>query len=136
MSRSEAFVIHEEDAAYEGSAGDPPGPIRWRTLVSGDRTPTDSLTVGVAELEPGQPTPFLPHKHAQAEVYYVLSGEGTVTISGRDYPVRPRSVVFIPGGAAHGARNTGTELLRLLYVFPAKSFADIEYEFPAPSRRT
>jgi len=26
----------------------------------------------------------------------------------------------------------GDELLRLLYVFPSDSFADIEYDFPAP----
>jgi mannose-6-phosphate isomerase-like protein (cupin superfamily) len=130
MSQPEAFVIQEEHCEFEGSVGAEPGSVRWRTLISGDRTPTDSLTVGVAELEPGEPRSFRPHKHAQAEVYYILSGEGTVTISGTDHPVRPCTTVFIPGGVEHGARNTGADLLRLLYVFPSDSFAEVKYEFP------
>jgi mannose-6-phosphate isomerase-like protein (cupin superfamily) len=132
MSQSEAFVIHEQDCEFEGSAETGPGSVRWRTLISGDRTPTNSLTVGIAELEPGESRPFRPHKHAQAEVYYVLSGTGTVAVSGTSHLVRPGTTVFIPGDAEHGARNTGTEVLRLLYVFPSDSFAEIEYEFPAP----
>lgn len=132
MSESEAHVIQEEDCSFEGAVEAEPGSVRWRTLISGDRTRTDSLTVGVAELEPGEAGPFRAHRHEQPEVYYILSGEGIVTISGADYPVRPGTTVFIPGGAEHGARNTGTELLRLLYVFPSDSFAEIEYEFPLP----
>jgi mannose-6-phosphate isomerase-like protein (cupin superfamily) len=131
MSQSQPFVIHEEDCDFEGWDNAAPGSVRWRTLLSGDRTPTDSLTVGIAEIEPGASTPLRPHKHAQAEVYYILSGEGTVTISRTEHPVRPGTSIFIPGGAEHGAQNTGAELLRLLYVFPSNSFAEIKYEFPA-----
>ena len=131
MSRSEAFVIHEDDCPFEGSDQAALGSVRWRTLISRDRTPTESMTVGVAELEPGERKHFRPHKHAQAEVYYILSGEGVVFVSGTEHHVRPRTTIFIPGGAEHGAVNTGDELLRLLYVFPSDSFAEIEYEFPA-----
>jgi len=129
MSRSEAFVILEEDREFEGDEG-PFGSPRWRTLVSGDRTPSDSLTVGVAELEPGESNALTLHSHAQAEVYYILSGVGTVTISGTEHSVQPGSTVFIPGGAEHGARNTGGELLRFLYVFPSNAFSEIKYEYP------
>ena len=79
MSLSEPFVIHEEQCEFEGQGEAAPGSVRWRTLISGDRTPTESLTVGVAELEPGESRPFRPHKHAQAEVCYVLSGKGTIS---------------------------------------------------------
>ena len=130
MSLPRPFIVHEEDCELEGSEAIAPGSVRWRTLISGDRTPTDSLTAGIAELEPGDVRLFRPHKHAQAEVYYILSGEGVVTIAGIEHPVRPGTAVFIPGGAEHGARNTGTEPLRLLYVFPSDSFAEIEYQFP------
>ncbi len=34
------------------------------------------------------------------------------------------------GNALHGAVHTGTQLLRLLYLFPAASFDEI-YEYPA-----
>jgi len=132
MARSPGFVIHEADCELEGSDEAALASVRWRTLLSGDRTPTGSITLGIAELEPGGPALSLPHTHSQAEVYYVLSGRGTVFISGIEHPVRPGTAVFIPGGAEHGAVNTGDELLRLLYVFPSDSFADIEYDFPAP----
>lgn len=131
MSPIQPFVIHEQECEFERWDEPAAGRVRWRTLLSGDRTPTESLTLGVAELESGEAKDFRPHRHAQAEVYYILSGEGTVTIAGKEYPVREGSAVFVPGDAVHGARNTGRELLRLLYVFPADSFDEIEYEFPS-----
>jgi mannose-6-phosphate isomerase-like protein (cupin superfamily) len=130
MPQFQPFVIHEEECEIEGADDGPFGSVRWRTLVSGDRTPSDSLTVGIAELEPGASEKFMPHKHEQAEVYHILSGTGTVTISGSAYPVRPGSTVFIPGGVEHVARNTGGDLLRIFYVFPSDAFSDINYEFP------
>jgi mannose-6-phosphate isomerase-like protein (cupin superfamily) len=131
MSRSRPFVIHEEECELEGADDGPFGSLRWRTLISGDRTTSESLTVGVAELAPGESRRLTLHCHTQAEVYYILSGEGTVAISGREHSVRAGSAVFIPGGAEHGALNTGNELLRLLYVFPSDSFSDVQYEFPS-----
>jgi len=130
MSRSEAVVIHEDECEFEHWVDLASGRVRWRTLLSADRTPTVSLTVGIAEIEPGEATEFRPHQHAQPEVYYILSGHGVVRIAHREYPVRPGSAIFVPGDALHGALNTGSELLRLLYVFPADSFDQIEYKFP------
>jgi quercetin dioxygenase-like cupin family protein len=130
MPRTEPVVVHEQECAVEGWPGPGAGHVRWRTLVSADRTPTAALTVGVAELDPGEARDFRPHRHAQPEVYYVLAGEGSVWISGVEHPVRPGSAVFIPGDAWHGARNTGSGTLRLLYVFSADSFSEIAYEFP------
>ncbi len=132
MNRPVPFEIHENDCEFEGWDSLGSRLTRWRTLISGDRTPTDSLTVGVAELEIGEARAFCLHKHAQAEVYYILFGEGVVTISGKDYSVRPGTAVFIPGGAEHGVWNTGTEVLRLLYVFPTSSVTEVKYEFPLP----
>ncbi len=130
MSRIEPFVVHEQDCPVEGWDDGAPGSVRWRTLVSGDRTPTRSLTVGVAELQPGATADFHTHRHAPPEVYYVLAGEGVVEIDGTDHPVRPGSAVFVPGHAVHGARNSGHETLRILYVFPTDSFDQVRYEFP------
>jgi quercetin dioxygenase-like cupin family protein len=130
MSRPDGFVVHEGDLEFEGWSDPSRGPVRWRTLISGDRTPTASLTLGVAELQPNTEGDPRPHSHSQPEAYYVLSGTGVVTISGIDHPVGPGSAVFISGGSNHFARNTGAGTLRLLYVFPADSFADVTYEFP------
>jgi mannose-6-phosphate isomerase-like protein (cupin superfamily) len=130
MDRTAAFTIHEDDCELEGWPDPETGQARWRTLISSDRTPTDSLTVGVAELEPGDSRAFCLHRHAQAEVYYILAGEGIVTISGTDHLVRSGTAIFVPGGVEHGVRNTGAGPLRLLYLFPASSLSEIEYRFP------
>lgn len=135
MSRAKPWIVHEDRCPIERWEG-PDGRrrVEWRTLLSGDRTPTSSLTLGVAEIEPDRPDAFRLHRHAQPEVYYILSGEGVVVIDGSEHRVRPGSAVFIPGDLEHGVRNTGPEPLRLLYAFAVDSFHQVEYVFsPAPA---
>ena len=130
MQGTRPVVIYETDCALEGWDDPVMGRVIWRTLLSGDRTPTAKLTVGIAEVGPDAHD-FHPHRHAPPEVYHILAGEGVVTVAGTDHPVRAGATVFIPANAWHGTRNTGREPLRLLYVFAVDSFADVVYEFPA-----
>jgi quercetin dioxygenase-like cupin family protein len=121
-----SLVLQDDDHPVEGWH-DERGDLTWRTLFSAGTTPSDTLVTGVAELPEGG---FLAlHRHDQAETYYVLSGEGVVTLEGVDHPVRPGSNVFVPGGREHGARNTGAGVLRVFYVLAADDFADVEYVF-------
>ncbi|MGX5358232.1 cupin domain-containing protein [Kocuria sp. KH4] len=121
-----SLVLQDDDHPVEGWH-DERGRLTWRILFSAGTTPSESLVTGVAELPEGG---FLAlHRHNQVETYYVLAGEGVVTLEGIDHPVRPGSNVFIPGGHEHGARNTGIEVLRVFYVIAADDFADVEYTF-------
>lgn len=133
MNPPRGVVVHEDTCRLEGWDDAIRGKVMWRTLLSADRTPTAQLTLGVTELGPGQPSPFLPHRHAQAEIYYVIEGEGVVQIDGVEHALRAGSSVYIPGDVPHGARNTGRGVLRLLYVFAADSFSDVHYVFPSAS---
>lgn len=46
------------------------------------------------------------HYHRRsAELYYVLEGEGHVTLDGQSYAVRKGSIVHIPPGVIHGAKG-------------------------------
>jgi hypothetical protein len=126
---SRPFVVDAGAPPVESWGVTGPGAVSWRTLVSGDRTPSTGLTVGYAEVEPGDPERLHVHRHEQDEVYYVIAGEGAVTVGDQEWSVAAGSTVFIPGGEWHSARNTGTEVLRLLYVFAADSFAEIRYEY-------
>ncbi len=121
-------VIHEDLCALEAWDEPDRARVRWRTLLSADRTPTGSLTLGIAELPPGPGARRL-HRHPQVEAYYVVAGEGLVVVDGEEHPVRPGSAVFIPGDVEHGAINTGETTLRLLYVFPVDAFEEVEYRF-------
>lgn len=131
MPKSQPVVVHTESCEIEGWDDPVLGAVTWRTLLSGDRTPTAGLTVGVVDIGAGHGERSFPHRHAPAEVYFVLAGEGVVTIDGKAYPVHAGSAVFIPGNAWHATRNTGPEVLRMLYAFPVDAFADVHYEFPA-----
>ena len=41
------------------------------------------------------------HDHAgdgQEEVYYIISGQATLTIDGAEHPLRPGSIAYVPSG--------------------------------------
>jgi mannose-6-phosphate isomerase-like protein (cupin superfamily) len=123
------LVIEEADAPQDGWDDPVRGRLRWRTLFSRGLTQTAAMTCGVAEFRPGDWLGL--HRHAPPEVYYVFAGAGILSLEGREVPVSVGSAVFIPGMAEHGIRQTGTEVLRLLYAFPIDSFDSVEYLFSA-----
>jgi mannose-6-phosphate isomerase-like protein (cupin superfamily) len=49
------------------------------------------------------------HVHqVQEQAYYVLEGEGLLTLDGRPVLMRPHDYVFVPPGVRHGFTNQGT----------------------------
>jgi quercetin dioxygenase-like cupin family protein len=103
------------------------GSVYWKTLVSGDLTRSEALTMGIAKVPPAEA--LHEHRHRQAEIYLLLEGTASVTIAGKTRPVAAGSAVFIPGNALHSCQNTGTSDLRVAYVFAADSFEEVEYVF-------
>ncbi|MDZ7760756.1 MAG: cupin domain-containing protein [Desulfovermiculus sp.] len=120
-------VIFHEASFEEGWDDEYHGCIQWRTLFSNEYTPTEALTAGVAQIHPGDQ--LKDHSHEPPELYYILAGEGVMTIEGNDYHVKTNTAVFIPGNTVHGIRNTGLCSLRLFYVFAANSFSEVQYKF-------
>jgi quercetin dioxygenase-like cupin family protein len=117
----------EKDRPREAFDDPARGEATWFTLFSGDITPTERLTAGVMHLEPGEE--LKPHRHAQAEIYYVAGGAGVVTIDGVETAVETGVAVFIPSDAEHSVRAEGEHTLKVLYVFPTNRFADVVYRF-------
>ena len=62
------------------------------------------MTCGVAESQTGDWLGL--HRHAPAEVYYLVAGAGLMSLDGCEIPVRAGSAVFIPSMAEHGIRQT------------------------------
>ena len=103
------------------------GLVYWKTLVSGDLTQSEALTMGIAKIPPTEA--LREHRHRQEEIYLIMEGNGLVRIDGETRAVGTGSAVFISGNAAHSCENTGASDLRFAYVFPANSFAEVEYVF-------
>ena len=129
MPNARAFVRHTPQPSEEWETSEQDPGCRWRTLTSGDRTPSDRLTTGVLEVAPGGI--LRPHWHAPPEVYHVTLGQGVVTVDGTPHTVVTGSTVFIPGSAMHGIENRSGEVLKIFYAFPVDSFAEVEYHYPA-----
>jgi len=57
------------------------------------------------------------HAHqVQEQVYYVLEGEGVLTIDGEKHLLRSHDYVYLPPGVRHSFTNTGTGGLVFLVV--------------------
>ncbi|HWT43908.1 MAG TPA: cupin domain-containing protein [Sphingopyxis sp.] len=54
------------------------------------------------------------------EIYYVLSGTGTVHSDGEDRPLKPGMAAWLHKGARVGIRQTGDESLILIIAYPNK----------------
>jgi len=121
------FIRRIEDCPIEKWETEDGEIVRWWTLISSDRTPSQGLTVGIAEIAIDALIPKTGHLHEENEIYYILEGEGTLHGPSGKTRVSKGDAVYIPGGTEHHVTNTGEETLRLLYVFDTDAFSDIEY---------
>lgn len=58
---------------------------------------------------------YTPHFHRQAEIFYIISGYGTMYGGNEIFQVTPGSMLYVPGGCMHGMVNDSNEPLLALY---------------------
>ncbi|HET8655354.1 MAG TPA: cupin domain-containing protein [Longimicrobiaceae bacterium] len=58
------------------------------------------------------------HLQKEDEIYYFLSGTGEMTIDDHTFPVRSGMAVLTHPGSHHGLKQTGSDDLVLLIVYP------------------
>jgi len=78
-------------------------------------------------VDPGQRLSYQRHAH-RAEHWFVVGGEGVVTLDGEERPVAAGSAVDVPLGVAHRIASTGTEPLVLVEVQHGTSFGEDDIE--------
>jgi len=125
---SEALVRSATYVELEHWSDPVRGEMGFRNIFGGADTETD-FSAGVTELEVGGWMGH--HRHEPAEIYYVFTGEGVVTIDDEEHVVGAGTAVHIPGNSEHAIRNTGNGPLRLFYAFAVGSLDQIEYRFTA-----
>jgi len=62
------------------------------------------------------------HVHqVQEQIYYVLEGEGILTLDDKKHLMRPHDYVYVPPGITHSFTNTGTDgLVFFVITTPAE----------------
>lgn len=124
QSINAADLDWQSRAAYPET---PAGQVRWKTLISAERTDSQDLVMGLLEMPPGQA--LVRHLHPPAETYFIISGKGQVDIQGQIHELSGGSAVFVPPKAVHELRNTGDTTLVVLYHFPVDQIAEVKYEY-------
>lgn len=79
---------------------------------------THDLSVGLYELPAGGTDPQGPH--TEDEVYYIISGQATITVGDQARPVGPGSVVFVAADAVHRFTDITEDLVILVFFGPAE----------------
>ena len=75
----------------------------------------DTFKIKTIEVHPSQRLSY--QKHARrAEHWFVVAGEGVVTLDGADVAVKPGQAVDVGLGVAHRIHNTGSEPLVFVEV--------------------
>ena len=103
------------------------GKAQWKELLGSHSGCQNDMTMGVVRLRQGES--LEPHRHAQPETYFTLSGCGTVTIEDVVHKVDPGRMLFIPGNAQHQINNVDEEALTILYAFAVSDFSKVQYHF-------
>lgn len=90
-------------------------------LVSGATTGSIHLTTTLVEVQPGGLQRV--HSHENEQCYFVLEGEGLITVGDETDRIRPGDCVFIPSGTPHGLVNDSNGVLAY-FSAAAPSFGD------------
>jgi mannose-6-phosphate isomerase-like protein (cupin superfamily) len=125
----QAVVVSADERRRESWSNTERGNASWFTLFSSDMTPTHAMSAGIMEIPPNGGS-LQPHRHRQAEIYFVQEGAGSLTIDGVETTIAVGTAAFIPGDAEHSVSNHSTNVLKIFYVFPTDCFADVVYRFP------
>ncbi|HMF40727.1 MAG TPA: cupin domain-containing protein [Polyangia bacterium] len=92
------------------------GKGKLKPLLEPATTGNKALYLGILEAEPGAEVPRNTHP-GSAEILYVVSGAGDVTIGSEKIPFEAEEAIHIPDGQPHAAKFAGPERTIMVQVF-------------------
>ena len=81
------------------------------------------LMGGTCKLPPGGH--YTRHYHDQAEIYYGLSGRGTVYVGEEAVDVRPGVAIYVGQRVVHGADNLGAEPFTMYWLYGTETTGEV-----------
>jgi len=112
--RDTAFVEQMARVAWQEYPGHFGGALS-KALVGPDNSGSSLLDFRISRYAPNAYVGEHVHK-VQEQVYYVLEGEGVLTLDKERHLMRPHDYVYVPPGVRHSFTNTGTAGLVFLVV--------------------
>ena len=105
------------------------GKGKIKPLLEPAKTGSRALYVGLLEADPGAEVPR--HSHAgSAEILFVLSGAGEMTVGSEKVPFAAEEALHIPDGQPHAAKFSGSDKTVMLQIF-APAGPEERYRAPA-----
>jgi putative monooxygenase len=77
---------------------------------------SDEFMAGITIFEPGEASSYHVHDDSE-EINLVLQGSGVLLSEGEEAAFSAGHAMWVPKGVHHQHKNTGTESLRLLWVY-------------------
>jgi mannose-6-phosphate isomerase-like protein (cupin superfamily) len=97
-----------------------------RELMHPDLHGNTAQSLAEATIAPGAATRLHRH-HRSEEIYFILTGDGHMTLGQEHFPVTAGDTVCIPPGTPHCVENRGPTPLRILCsCAPAYAHSDTE----------
>ncbi|MBW1721470.1 MAG: cupin domain-containing protein [Deltaproteobacteria bacterium] len=81
-------------------------------MILDRRTLKEIGFLAVAQLAPGRTIET--HQDPMEEIYFIMQGEGEMTVDEETRHVKPGDAIWIPTGSSHGLTNSGKENLVIL----------------------
>lgn len=142
LSSSLAFIPTEIEARSNNSSHIVKQPEDCETFYIRENTPitfhiskiTDNvkaISICTEEIQPGGAIPT--HKHIHAEEYfYFVSGTGIITCNDIETPFKAGTTALVPRNTWHGIKNTGSEIVHMLFGFSPAGFEDFFRQIGTP----
>ena len=92
------------------------GKGKIKPLLEPAKTGSRALYVGLLEAEPGAEVPRNSHP-GSAEILYVLSGGGEMTVGSEKIPFAADEALHLPDGQPHAVKFTGPDKTVMLQIF-------------------
>ena len=105
MTRADAAVSHEDWGDF----------IVYTEEATTTTYGTKNMLTGVAEIKPGEEI-HPPHQHSAEEFLFIVEGEGTWSVEGKEFPAKAGDLFYSEPWDWHGITNTGDETLTFFVV--------------------
>lgn len=114
VRRDTAFVAQMARVSWQEFPGHFGGALS-KLLVGPQNSGSSQIDFRISRYAPSAYVQEHVHQ-VQEQIYYVLEGEGLLTLDGDQHLMRPHDYVYVPPGVRHSFANTGTAGLVFLVV--------------------